>query len=70
MRMVWSNPLSSLLLAVELIGDGVPEALLNLHPIRRIATLEEVSAMACFLAGPNGGYITDGVIDIAGGLSI
>ncbi|OZY86051.1 oxidoreductase [Cellvibrio mixtus] len=57
-------------MSVEVLGDGVPEALLNLHPIRRIATLEEVSAMACFLAGPNGGYITGGVIDIAGGLSI
>ena len=38
--------------------------------IRRIATLEEVAAMATFLAGPQGGYITGGVIDIAGGLSI
>lgn len=57
-------------MSVEVLGNGVPEALLNLHPIRRIATLEEVSAMVCFLAGPNGGYITGGVIDVAGGLSI
>ncbi len=41
---------------------------MNLHVIRRIATLEEVSAVACFLAGPSGGYMTGGVIDVAGGL--
>ncbi|VFR34926.1 Enoyl-[acyl-carrier-protein] reductase [NADPH] [plant metagenome] len=57
-------------MAQEVLGDDVPDALLDLHPIRRIATLEEVSAMAVFLAGPNGGYITGGVIDIAGGAGI
>ena len=57
-------------MSAEVLGDSVPEALMNLHPIRRIATLEEVSALACFLAGPNGGYITGGVIDVAGGLGI
>lgn len=57
-------------MSAEVLGDGVPESLMNLHPIRRIATLEEVSALVCFLAGPNGGYITGGVIDVAGGLGI
>jgi 3-oxoacyl-[acyl-carrier protein] reductase len=57
-------------MSAEVLGDGVPETLMNLHPIRRIATLEEVSALVCFLAGPNGGYITGGVIDVAGGLGI
>jgi len=57
-------------MSAEVLGDGVPDALMNLHPIRRIATLEEVSALVCFLAGPNGGYITGGVIDVAGGLGI
>jgi NAD(P)-dependent dehydrogenase (short-subunit alcohol dehydrogenase family) len=57
-------------MATSVLGDGVPEALLDLHPIRRIATLEEVSAVACFLAGPNAGYITGEVINVAGGLSI
>jgi len=38
--------------------------------IRRIATLEEVSAIACFLAGPSGSYMTGGVIDVSGGLGI
>jgi 3-oxoacyl-[acyl-carrier protein] reductase len=57
-------------MSAEVLGDGVPESLMNLHPIRRIATLEEVSALVCFLAGPNGGYITGAVIDVAGGLGI
>ncbi|HWW69178.1 MAG TPA: SDR family oxidoreductase [Duganella sp.] len=57
-------------MAAEVLGDGIPPALLDLHPIRRIATLEEVAALACFLAGPHGGYITGGVHDVAGGLGV
>lgn len=57
-------------MATEVLGDEVPDALLDLHPIRRIATLEEVSAMVGFMAGPNGGYITGSAIDMAGGMSI
>ena len=57
-------------MAADVLGDGVPEALMNLHPIRRIATLEEVAATACFLAGPHAGYITGEVINIAGGLGV
>lgn len=55
-------------MATEVLGDGVPEAFLDAHPIRRIATLEEVAGVACFLAGPHGGYITGDVINVAGGL--
>lgn len=52
------------------VRDKLPDALMDLHPIRRIATLEEVSATVCFLAGPHAGYITGGVIDVAGGLQV
>ncbi|WP_207478131.1 SDR family NAD(P)-dependent oxidoreductase [Arenibaculum pallidiluteum] len=52
------------------VRDNLPGAIMDLHPIRRIATLEEVAAIVCFLAGPNGGYITGGVIDVAGGLQV
>ena len=52
------------------VRDNLPESLMDLHPIRRIATLEEVAALVCFLAGPNGGYITGDVIDVAGGLQV
>ncbi|MCV9961532.1 SDR family oxidoreductase [Pararhizobium sp. BT-229] len=57
-------------MAAAVLGDGVPDALLDQHPIRRIATLEEVAATVSFLAGPNGGYITGSAIDVAGGLAI
>jgi NAD(P)-dependent dehydrogenase (short-subunit alcohol dehydrogenase family) len=52
------------------VRDNLPDAIMDLHPIRRIATLEEVSAIACFLAGPHSGYITGGVIDASGGLQV
>jgi NAD(P)-dependent dehydrogenase (short-subunit alcohol dehydrogenase family) len=56
---------------VEVLGeDGPPDALLDTHPIRRIATLEEVADVVCFLAGPSAGYITGEVINVSGGLSI
>jgi NAD(P)-dependent dehydrogenase (short-subunit alcohol dehydrogenase family) len=46
------------------------EAILDMHPIRRIATLEEVAETVCFLAGPSAGYINGETINIAGGLGI
>ncbi|HBP28104.1 MAG: SDR family NAD(P)-dependent oxidoreductase [Advenella sp.] len=46
------------------------EAILDLHPIRRIATLEEVAETVCFLAGPSAGYITGETLSISGGLGI
>ncbi|WGF88712.1 SDR family NAD(P)-dependent oxidoreductase [Marinivivus vitaminiproducens] len=53
----------------KVLGSTVaPDAFLDMHPIRRIATLEEVAALVGFLAGPNAGYITGEVITIAGGL--
>jgi len=54
----------------EVLGDSVPDALLDTHAIRRIATLEEVAGTVCFLAGPAAGYITGGVIDVAGGIGV
>ncbi|MBD1871335.1 SDR family oxidoreductase [Cyanobacteria bacterium FACHB-471] len=56
--------------ARDTLPDAVMDAVMDLHPIRRIATLEEVSAVVSFLAGPNGGYITGGVIDVSGGLQV
>ena len=46
------------------------DAILDMHPIRRIATLEEVAETVCFLAGPHTGYINGEAINIAGGLGI
>lgn len=46
------------------------DAILDAHPIRRIATLEEVAETICFLAGPHAGYINGETINIAGGFGI
>lgn len=54
-------------MARSVLGDEVPASLLDIHPIRRIATLEEVAGTVCFLAGPHAGYITGDVISVAGG---
>ncbi|MBX4957334.1 SDR family oxidoreductase [Rhizobium lentis] len=58
-------------MAAEVAGE-LPnrDAILDMHPIRRIATLEEVSQTICFLAGPHAGYINGEQINIAGGLAI
>ncbi|MGX1305739.1 3-oxoacyl-[acyl-carrier protein] reductase [Amorphus suaedae] len=52
------------------VADNLPEAMMDLHAVRRIATLEEVAATVCFLAGPEAAYITGGVVDISGGYQI
>lgn len=58
-------------MADAVLGDpAAREAILDLHPIRRTATVEEVAATVCFLAGPSGGYITGEVLSVAGGAGL
>lgn len=56
-------------MAAEVAGE-LPnrDGILDMHPIRRIATLEEVAETICFVAGPHAGYITGSTINIAGGI--
>ncbi|AKT42230.1 SDR family NAD(P)-dependent oxidoreductase [Chondromyces crocatus] len=49
-------------------AHNLPPSVLDMHPIRRIATVEEVAAAIVFLAGPNAGYITGSVLDVSGGV--
>lgn len=51
-------------------AHNVPESMMDYHAIRRIATLEEVVATIGFLVGPDAGYISGSVLDIAGGFQI
>ncbi|MBM0744360.1 SDR family oxidoreductase [Phormidium sp. CLA17] len=54
-------------------ADKLPEAaeaIMDLHAIRRIVTLEEVAATVCFLAGSDTGYISGNVVDVAGEFQI
>lgn len=58
-------------MAAEVAGQ-LPQrdAILDMHPIRRIAGLEEVAETICFLAGPAAGYINGQAVNIAGGFGI
>jgi NAD(P)-dependent dehydrogenase (short-subunit alcohol dehydrogenase family) len=47
---------------------GLPPMVLDMHAIRRIATVEEVAAAIVYLAGPDAGYITGSIIDVNGGV--
>jgi NAD(P)-dependent dehydrogenase (short-subunit alcohol dehydrogenase family) len=54
------------------VADKLPEAIMDLQAIRRIATLEEVAATVCFLAGPDAdkssSLITGETLMVDGGL--
>lgn len=49
-------------------AHNLPVAVLDMHPIRRIATVEEVAGAIVYLAGPKAGYITGSVLDVNGGV--
>jgi len=51
-------------------AHNLPEAMMDMHAIRRIATVEEVAATVCFLAGPDAAYTSGGVLDVAGGFQV
>lgn len=51
-------------------AENFPDAFMDMHPIRRIATLEEVAAAVSYLVGPNSGYTAGAVIDVSGGLLV
>ncbi|MCZ7570232.1 MAG: SDR family oxidoreductase [Ardenticatenaceae bacterium] len=49
------------------IPDEQKQALLDLHPIRRLGTPEDVARAALFLASDDAAWITGIVLDVAGG---
>lgn len=58
-------------MAAAVVGDASSQGpLMDLHPVRRIATLDEVAETVCFLAGPAAGYITGEVLSVSGGAGI
>jgi NAD(P)-dependent dehydrogenase (short-subunit alcohol dehydrogenase family) len=52
-----------LLLAVK----AQQSAIVELHPIRRLGTPEDVASAALFLASDNSAWITGMILDVAGG---
>ncbi len=49
-------------------SENLPDGLLDMHPIRRIATLEEVAGAVSYLVSPAGAYTAGTVIDVSGGV--
>jgi NAD(P)-dependent dehydrogenase (short-subunit alcohol dehydrogenase family) len=48
-------------------GPETTERVIRGIPLRRIGSPEEVARVVCFLAGPDGGYITGKVLQVDGG---
>ncbi len=51
----------------ELIPQAQKQAMLEMHPIRRLGTPDDVARAALFLASDNASWITGVVLDVAGG---
>jgi 3-oxoacyl-[acyl-carrier protein] reductase len=49
------------------IPEAQQQALLDLHPIRRLGTPEDVARAALFLASDNTAWITGVILDVTGG---
>jgi 3-oxoacyl-[acyl-carrier protein] reductase len=52
----------------QAMNEGAKEALISAVPLKRMGTVEDVAALALFLAGENASYITGAVIPVDGGL--
>jgi 3-oxoacyl-[acyl-carrier protein] reductase len=49
------------------IPDQQKKALLDMHPLKRLGTPEDVADAALYLASEESGWITGVVLDVAGG---
>jgi 3-oxoacyl-[acyl-carrier protein] reductase len=52
---------------IERIPDAQKESLLDMHPIKRLGTPDDVASAAVYLASDEAGWITGIVLDVAGG---
>ena len=51
----------------ELIPDDLKPSLIDMHPVRRLGTPEDVARAALFLASEESSWITGVILDVAGG---
>ena len=52
---------------IERIPEAQKESLLDMHPIKRLGTPDDVASAAVYLASDEAGWITGIVLDVAGG---
>jgi 3-oxoacyl-[acyl-carrier protein] reductase len=66
-----ANCIAPEMILTERNQDQVPErqraALIEMHPIRRFGTTEDVARAALFLASEEASWITGVIFDVAGG---
>lgn len=68
-RKITVNVVAPGLIETEMAAHAPAEAMLELIPMRRMGTAQEVAALVRFLASDEAGYITGQVIAIDGGLT-
>jgi len=51
----------------KLVAPEVNEAIIAATPLGRGGEPEEVARAACFLTGPDAGFVTGTTLDVAGG---
>jgi NAD(P)-dependent dehydrogenase (short-subunit alcohol dehydrogenase family) len=69
-RSITVNVVQAGLMATDMSAASLaelPPSIMDVHAIRRMASVEEVAAGVVFLAGPDAGFITGAVLDINGG---
>lgn len=67
-RAITVNCVAPGLVDTEMVSPEVLSAALNMIPMRRMGTVEEVASAVAFLMGPESSYITRQVISVNGGM--
>jgi len=72
-RNITVNVVQAGIMATEMAAEAAenfPQAVIDMHPISRIATLEEVAGAVSYLVGPNAAYTAGTIIDVSGGVLV
>ena len=67
-REITVNCVAPGLVDTEMVSEEVLEHAMELIPMRRMGTVDEVAAVVAFLMGPESSYVTRQVISVNGGM--